>query len=365
MTEKYFNSSNINWVEVARYLDNTGTPAERASIEHRIATDPEFATEIKQIRTLWATSAINWVDIAMYNSDVQSDWVKIQRKIKSGEQSDGLRSADESVRASVRRTPRIRRTYYHMLRLAAILVFMVLSSLALTYLLINPEPEVTDVVFREISTDRNQRASVQLSDGTKVNLSVESRLRMPDVFARDVREVDLIGEARFDVAHSPNRPFIIRSGNTVVRVLGTDFNVRAYPNESEIQVVVKSGSVAVEASHGNESRSVVLVPGQLARISLAGQGIDTRWVNPDNYLGWINGRLAFEEALFTDVIRQLERWYDLEIILENAEIEQQRFTALIDSRSLNNVLNVVSQSMDLSYEVIDNKVFLRNKNPNP
>jgi transmembrane sensor len=365
MTDNKSNSNKINWVEITRYLDNTCSTAERAAIEARLAADAEFAAEMQHIRTLWATSAINWVDSAMYNLDVQSDWMKIQRKMHGGDQSDGVRADDVRVRASRLRMPRIRRTYYHMVRLAAIFVFMVLSSLALTYLMMHPEPEITEVVFREISTDRNQRASVQLSDGTKVNLSVESRLRMPDVFARDVREVDLIGEARFDVAHSPNRPFIIRSGNTVVRVLGTDFNVRAYPNESEIQVVVKSGSVAVEASHGNESRSVVLVPGQLARVSLSGEGIDTRWVNPDNYLGWINGKLAFEEALFTDVIRQLERWYDLEIILENDEIEQQRFTALIDSRSLLNVLNVVSQSMDLSYEIIDNKVFLRNKNPNP
>lgn len=354
-----------NWVEIARYLDGTCSEADRTAVEQRMASEPEFAVELQRIRVIWSTSALNWVDNAMYTSDVQSDWMKIQRKLHGEGMNGGIRRFDDSVRASERRTPRIRRTYYHMLRLAAILVFMVLSSLALTYILIHPEPEITEVVFREISTDRNQRASVQLSDGTKVNLSVESRLRMPDVFARDAREVDLIGEARFDVAHSPNRPFIIRSGSTVVRVLGTDFNVRAYPNESEIQVVVKSGSVAVEASHGNESTSVILVPGQLARVSLSGQGIDTRWVNPDNYLGWINGKLAFEEALFTDVIRQLERWYDLEILLENPEIEQRRFTALIDSRSLNNVLNVVSQSMDLSYEIIDNKVFLRNKNQNP
>jgi transmembrane sensor len=346
---------------INKYLDNRCTEAEKIEVAKRLSTDDSFSELYRDIDMVWGVSEIPWRDLALHRSDIQADWQKINSKI-----NPSLTLSDEhKAKVASRRTPKIRRAYVHMLRLAAIFVVMVLSSLALTYLMLNPEADVQEIVFREISTDRNQRASIQLSDGTKVNLSVDSRIKMPDQFARDVREIELKGEAYFDVAHSPDRPFIIRSGNTTVQVLGTDFGVRAYPDEDQIRVVVKSGSVAVRSIIGQDENSVILQPGQLARVASNSTNINTEWVDPDSYLGWIDGKLSFNQNTLSEVISQLERWYDLEVVLENQSIKDRRLTAVIDSRSLNNVLNVISQSVDLSYEVIDNKIFLRNKNNNP
>lgn len=346
---------------INRYLDNRCSDQEKLEVEKRLLTDASFEEVYREVETIWNVSSLPWQDMALQRSDIQADWHKLHAQM-----NPSLVLSDQyKAKVASRRTPRIRRTYIHMLRLAAILVMMILSSLALSYILFNQESEIQEIVFREIITDRNQRASIQLSDGTKVNLSVDSRIRMPDQFARDVREIELTGEAYFDVAHSPDRPFIIRSGNTTVQVLGTDFGVRAYPDEDQIRVVVKSGSVAVRSSIGQEQNSVILKPGQLARVASNSTSINTEWVDPDSYLSWIDGKLSFNQSTLSEVISQLERWYDLEVVLENQSIKDRRLTAVIDSRSLINVLNVISQSVDLSYEVIDNKIFLRNKNNNP
>lgn len=340
---------------IIRSLDGQLENHEIDFFETRLRTDAAFAKEFQQYKYIWSVSAFPWQDLTLLKSDTESDWKKIKSNMQNAE------VINESVsRILFERPSRISRSYYHVLRMVAILLFMVLSSLALTYILITPENGVQDVVFREISTDRSQRASVQLSDGTKVSLSVDSKIKMPDVFARDVREVQLTGEAYFDVAYSPDRPFIIKSGNAVIKVLGTDFGVRAYPEEDQIEVVVKSGSVAVSSNSGEENSSVVLKPGQLARVSSNTNEIGTELVNPDAYLGWISGKLSFNQNTLEEVIGQLERWYDLEVILEDKSILDRRLTAVIDSRSLVNVMNVIALSVDFSYEIIDNKIFIRN-----
>jgi ferric-dicitrate binding protein FerR (iron transport regulator) len=338
---------------IVRYLDKRLNPLEVEQVELRLRTDADFAKEFQECKYIWNVSAFPWQDDSFVRSDKEWDWKKIMAGSSANETSTRLRSEH--------RPTRFTRTMYHVLRMAAIVLFMVVSSVAVNHWFFMPQSEdIHEIVFREIFTDRSQRASVQLSDGTKVNLSVDSRIKMPDVFARDVREVELTGEAYFDVAHSPDRPFIIRSGNAVIRVLGTDFGVRAYPEEDMIKVVVKSGSVAVSSNSGTEENAVVLKPGQLARVSSETHHIATEWVNPDDYLGWISGKLSFNQSAFAEVIGQIERWYDLEVILEDKSILDRRLTAVIDSRSLLNVMNVISQSIDLQYEVIDNKIFIRN-----
>lgn len=347
-----------NSEQMVRYLDGLMDNHEVDLFEQKLRSDAEFAKEFQEYKYLWNASAFPWQDVTLLKSDKESDWKKVMEKSGAPDVSK-VQEMDRVARV-IGQHGFVNRKYVQLVRMAAILLFTVLTSVMLTYVMFNPvDEDIQEVVFREITTDRSQRASVQLSDGTKVNLSVDSRIKMPDVFARDVREVELTGEAYFDVAHSPDRPFIIRSGNTIIQVLGTDFGVRAYPDEDQIKVVVKSGSVAVTSNGGQEQNSIVLKPGQLARVSSNTNTIDMEWVDPDDYLGWIEGKLSFNQSTLKEVINQLERWYDLEVVLEDKKILDRRLTAVIDSRSLANVMNVIALSVDLSYEVIDNKIFIR------
>jgi transmembrane sensor len=342
-----------DWELIVRYLDGHAEPEESNRIRERIRTDDSFSAEFTRAKTIWEASQYQPFGVTVLANDAGRDWQKIS------EAARGIRF--RSQKSGAYPLIRMQRKYVQALRLAAILLVTIISSVFITYTVLSPaEVPVPEIVFREIQTDRNQRVNLLLSDGTGVSLSVESRLRIPDKFAPDVREVDLSGEARFDVAKSPGRPFIIRSGNVTVEVLGTDFGVRAYENEDRIDVVVKSGSVAVARSRidAAEPERLVLSPGQLVTVRNSSEAMQTRWVNPDDYLSWMSGRMKFYETPFHEVIRHLERWYDIQVEVKSSAINDFSFTALLDMRSMQNVFDVISKSFNLQYDITGQVVTL-------
>jgi len=339
------------WRLIVRYLDGSLTDVEQVDVSERLASDPHFAHLMEHARTLWSASRYRSGASPMLGEDIRRDWEKVAEAIQRD-----TRSSQRNPRGLSRY---VHRRHIQVIRLAAILLVTILSSVFITYMALKPDPApVQEMVFREIQTDRNQRVNLMLSDGTGVSLSVESRLIIPDKFAPDVRQVELTGEARFDVAHAPNRPFLIRSGDVTVQVLGTDFGVRAYENENRVDVVVKSGSVAVERNGVSDPERVVLSPGQLVSVRAGNQPMVTRDVNADDYLGWMNGRMKFHETPFSEVISQLERWYDIQIVTRDQEINEFVLTALLDVRSMEHVFEVISQSLKLNYWIEEDRVEL-------
>jgi transmembrane sensor len=346
--------SEHDWELIVRYFDGHAEPDEIERILERQRTDAFFSEELAHARNLWNASGYRPIGASVLANDTRQDWQKIAGSVRTRPLSVSTEGRKMSYL-----TMRLQRRYVQALRLAAILLITIISSVFITYLAMSPtDVPVPEIVFREIQTDRNQRVNLLLSDGTGVSLSVESRLRIPDKFAADKREVNLVGEARFDVAHSPRRPFIIRSGEVTVEVLGTDFGVRAYENEDRIDVVVKSGSVAVERFGDGDPERLILSPGQLVTVRRSQPSMQTRWVNPDDYLSWMSGRMKFYETPFVEVIRQLERWYDIEVEVRHSAINDFSLTALLDMRSMQNVLDVISKSLNLQYDVAGQVVIL-------
>jgi transmembrane sensor len=343
-----------DWEMIVRYLDGLSTPEEKASLQERMRTDSAFSDEFSRAQALWNTSKYRPLGASVLANDTRKDWQKVNDALRGGPNWSA-----RSVRTTTYMPFGMHRRYVQALRLAAILLVTIVSSVFITYTALSPvDVPVPEIVFREIQTDRNQRVNLLLSDGTGVSLSVESRLRIPEKFASDKREVELEGEARFDVAHAASRPFIIRSGEVTVEVLGTDFGVRAYENEDRIDVVVKSGSVAVARTGTGDPERLVLSPGQLVTVRRSGEPMHTRWVNPDDYLSWMSGRMKFYETPFHEVIRQLERWYDIEVEVNNIAIHDFSLTALLDMRSMQNVFEVISQSLKLHYDIEGQVVIL-------
>lgn len=344
-----------HWEMMIRYFDGCSSSDERARVDQLIREDANFAREVNRAHVIWKASKYRPVESAVLSCDVNKDWQRIFGTVRNG--ADHPR---KSAMSSTRISRHVHRRYVQVVRLAAILLITILSSVFITYMALSPAeiPSTPEIVFREIQTDRNQRVNLLLSDGTGVSLSVESTIRIPEKFAPDVREVELVGEARFDVAHAPSRPFIIRSGDVTVEVLGTDFGVRAYENENRIDVVVKSGSVAVAREVKETPERVVLTPGQLVSVYRSSETMQTRWVNPEDYLSWMSGRMKFYETPFIEVVRQLERWYDIEIQITNNAINDYSLTALLDMRSMQNVFEVIAQSLKLNYYISDQTVVL-------
>lgn len=169
--------------------------------------------------------------------------------------------------------------------------------------------EIPIVGYNSMSTPKGRQFKLVLPDGTRVWLNAASSIRYPVVFSEDDRKVEITGEAYFEVARDVKKPFIVSTHDgTEVEVLGTQFNINSYDNEESINTTLLEGSVRVTNKH----RKIVLTPGQQAQSSNAGLTLKKN-VNVAQVMAWKNGQFDFNNASLREVMRQLERWYNIEV----------------------------------------------------
>lgn len=168
------------------------------------------------------------------------------------------------------------------------------------------------ISYNSMSTPKGRQFVLQLPDGTRVWLNAASSIRYPVAFTTGTRKVELTGEAYFEVAPDKNKPFLVNIHNrSEVEVLGTSFNVNAYSDEPQISTTLVDGGIRVSAPTGK----ILLKPGQ--QTQLIGDQLQLI-KNPDlsKVMAWKNGLFNFEGAGLKEMMRQLERWYDIEVVYE-------------------------------------------------
>ena len=200
---------------------------------------------------------------------------------------------------------------------------------------------------REYATARGQRAEVSLRDGSRVLLSVDTRLRVARDYGVRDRVVDLEGEAYFVVRHDARRPLIVRTPHGIAEDLGTEFGVRAYRREGDLQVIVRAGSVAMRRSDDSGPALMTLGPGDRGVVDARGRVTLTSEVPLDSYLSWTSGRLVFDDVPLGTVIPQLERWYDLDIQLSDSSLGNERITIVLTTESPDEALSAVARVLNL------------------
>lgn len=167
------------------------------------------------------------------------------------------------------------------------------------------------VVFNTMTTPRARQYNLELSDGTKVWLNASSSITFPTSFAANERKVILTGEAYFEVAKD-KRPFRVAVNGMQVNVLGTHFNINAYDDEASVNTTLLEGSVLIT----EKAKKVLLKPGQQAQKQKSGAITVNDNVNLEEVMGWKNGVFYFENANLQTVLRQLSRWYDVDVVFE-------------------------------------------------
>ena len=157
------------------------------------------------------------------------------------------------------------------------------------------------------------RSTIMLSDGTKVWLNAGSRLIYPSRFVDKTREVFLIGEAYFDVSRNERQPFVVKTTDMQLEVLGTRFNVIAYPEDFAVQAILAEGSVEIKsAMAGRKEKGTMLEPGYLAYFNKKTMEIRTQRVNTDEYILWTEGLFSFTNTDFNRITKKLERYYNIQ-----------------------------------------------------
>jgi transmembrane sensor len=180
-----------------------------------------------------------------------------------------------------------------------------------------------------------------------VLLSVDTRLRVPRDYAVRDRAVELDGEAYFVVRHDSRRPMVVRTHHGIAEDLGTEFGVRAYRREGELQITVRAGSVAMRRLHDPEPVLLKLGPGDRGVLDAHGQVSLTSDVALDRYLSWTSGRLVLDDAPLASVIPQLERCYDNDIDLSDPSLGDERVTIVLTAESPDEALSAVARVLDL------------------
>lgn len=196
------------------------------------------------------------------------------------------------------------------------------------------------LVFNTMTTPRAREYNLELSDGTKVWLNASSSITFPTSFAAKERKVILTGEAYFEVAKDKTKPFRVLVNGVTINVLGTHFNVNAYDDEDNIETTLLEGSVLIT----DKTEKVLLKPGQQAQKQKVGAIVVNDNVNLEEVMGWKNGIFYFENASLQTVLRQISRWYDMDVVFEKG-VPVRTFEGEIQrSLQLSQVLKILEKN---------------------
>lgn len=180
-------------------------------------------------------------------------------------------------------------------------------------------------VYNKVEIPQGGEYALVLNDGTKVHLNSMSSLRFPVTFETGSREVELVGEAYFEVSKT-GQPFIVSTQGMKVEVLGTTFNISAYPGE-EYRATLVSGSVKVEAGG---SKSLILKPSQQALLMPGSGDVQVRTVDTAFYTSWVKGKINFKDQRLEDIMKSLSRWYNIEVNYSNEALKSKRFGCYVN-----------------------------------
>jgi transmembrane sensor len=229
----------------------------------------------------------------------------------------------------------------------------------------NTDAGKPDVRMNEVVIPFGKKSELLLADGTKVWLNAGSRLAFPSKFTKNIREIYLEGEACFHVVRNEQQPFIVKAGNLDIKVLGTHFNVSAYPADATIETVLLEGSVAVEKpkAFGLGKNEVILNPSQKASFKKEKNEFTvTDEPDLDIYVAWTYGWLKYEKESLWSVLRKVERYYNVEIQMPANYPGDDKITGKLDLKeSLNAVMVVLADASGFEYRINENKVTIEKR----
>ncbi|RKM96241.1 DUF4974 domain-containing protein, partial [Aquimarina sp. BL5] len=210
--------------------------------------------------------------------------------------------------------------------------------------------------IKSIATLSGDQKTINLPDGSKVILNAESYLTYPKKFKDNIRKVTLIGEAFFDVKRNTTKPFIVETENIKIKVLGTSFNIKSYPDEEKVETTLVTGKV--EVLKQEYTTPVVLEPSQRAVYDKLKSSIKVDSVNSKNIIAWKQGKLVFNQTPLKQVVLDLSRKYNKEFLIRSDNLLQYKYTGEFDNLTLEEVLEILKISSSISYKQINNKIML-------
>jgi transmembrane sensor len=208
------------------------------------------------------------------------------------------------------------------------------------------ENNLIEIRYNTLTTPRGGKFQITLADGTKVWLNAASSIKYPTAFTGRERRVVITGEAYFEVVHNAKQPFIVSVNNIEVTDIGTHFNINAYENENQVSTTLFEGSISLKSG----KYATLLKPGEQAELGSDGRINILKQEQLDQVIAWKNGYFNFRNADMPTVMRQLERWYDIDVHYEG-QIPERRFQGeLPRNMTLQEVLQVLRE-VKINYKI--------------
>lgn len=207
-----------------------------------------------------------------------------------------------------------------------------------------------------LNVPRGGEFKIELEDGTEVWLNSESQLTYPEHFGEEERKVSVTGEAFFKVKRDVNRPFYVETDGQVVKVLGTEFNVKSYSEDGDVQTTLVSGSIALSRK-GDESKQLMLTPGHQSVFDKKELSVQLKTIDTDIVTSWRNGQFVFEHQNLQQIMKVLSRWYTFDYYFADSDVAKMEFMGSIPRYSnLGTALTILEKSGNLRFSIRGNKV---------
>lgn len=223
------------------------------------------------------------------------------------------------------------------------------------------ENEVEELVYNKLTVPYGKKFQIILSDGTKVHLNAGTSLKYPVKFIKgENRQVFLDGEAYFEVTKDESNPFVVSADEIDIRVLGTQFNVSSYPEDDHINTVLIEGAVSVynKDEAYNPETTTILKPGFKAAWEKKNNQIVIEEADTEMYTAWINGRIIFRHTSFKNIIKKLERHYNVVIVNNNEALSNEQFAASFDIETIEQVLKSFNANYAIDYTIKNNQIII-------
>jgi transmembrane sensor len=344
--EDFFDDENFrNWI-----LKND--PALNFFWEKWILQNPDKKADIAAARKL--VLGLNFKDEHLTAEQKESIWNKVEAENKQYDQSLNTDSKILPIHRGNSHISRSRSFAWYFYRMAAAMLLLLAAWIMLMQESSIPEVVDNQQVIIHKENPPGQKSKIYLTDGTVVFLNGSSRISYPENFDADKRQVHLEGEAYFEVAKDTVRPFIVESGALQTRVLGTKFNISAFPDSKTITVSLLEGRV--EVMDDSEDNKLILEDRQAVSYNLINNKLNKVSFNYIGSIQWKDGILFFQKATMPEVVVELERWYGVEISILGSPVDPILVSGRFENESLANVLNSLAFSNGFDFKIEGKKV---------
>lgn len=379
----------VNKEIIIKYLLGQTSEEESLLVNQWLHENEKNRKYFSEIEFVWKTSGIAQ---SIELKDVEKDRKIFIQKIGKLPDEKTMKSTEPEKRSLQLFMSNTGPKYYYWLWVAAIFILAFCLSWTVFYFM-NRKPDTGSLAYNQIITAKGQKSQIILSDGTKVWLNSETTLKYPSAFNEMKREVFLEGEAFFEVKKKGNKiPFVVKTSEIDIKVLGTSFNVMAYPDEETIETTVVKGSVCIirKGLKPSPDQNIILKPNQKVTLLKKGSRVilseietekpimikSTKAIQPispsekvqilisqkvdiELHTAWKDDRLIFQSETFENICYKLERWYDVKIHVRNEELKKYRYTGkFVHKETINQVMEILNLTTPINYTFKQNDLFI-------